>query len=178
MFMISSFRHRLLHSLPLVCIVIIIVKADLQTAQENLSPAAAVLALSCLLFPWVGRPLLFPLKTKKERQNLHLFQLGSLLLGFCLGLLRLESASHPDNFFALKKKHEHRTFFCDTMGGRKKYIPLEITQKGSSFRVQSLSWTALLLCTLRFNNVIGAGAARFSYLVWPPLWRSTLIYGL
>ena len=48
------------------------------------------------------------------------------------------------------------------MGGRKKYIPLEITQKGSSFRVQSLSWTALLLCTLRFNNVIGAGAARLS----------------
>ena len=99
---------------------------------------------------------------QKKRQNLHLFQLGSLLLGFCLGLLRLESASHPDNFFALKKKHEHRTFFSDTMGGRKKYIPLEITQKGSSFKVQSLSWTALLFCALRFNNMIGAGAARLS----------------
>ena len=44
-----------------------------------------------------------PSKQKKKRKNLHLFQLGSLLLGFCLGLLRLESASHPDNFFALKK---------------------------------------------------------------------------
>jgi len=42
--------------------------------------------------------------------SLHLFQLGSLLLGFCLGLLRLESASHPDNFFALKKNMNKEHF--------------------------------------------------------------------
>ena len=103
-----------------------------------------------------------PPRNKKRETEPASFSAWQPSPGLLPGTVALGVREPSWQLFCSEKEHEHRTFFSDTMGGRKKYIPLEITQKGSSLRVQSLSWTALLLCTLRFNNMIGAGAARLS----------------
>ena len=120
-----------------------------------------------------------PSKQKRETEPAS-FSAWQPSPGLLPGTVALGVREPSWQLFCSEKKHEHRTFFIVTMGGRKKYFLLEITRKGSSFKVQPLSWIALLFCALRFNYRMGAGAARLSLfgLAAVPVTVKSFIYGL